>query len=177
MKPTEHPVRRPFPEALAQRLEARFGKRLSRAESIRAHHGHDESHFPDAAPDAVVFVHSTDEVAEVVRACGEFDVPLIPFGVGSSLEGHILATRGGLCISAARLCQQLRQHALQTGHVAACQSGSVQAHGLVKKTELALTLQKTRQRVNICICGACASYGCPSSGTLNLLICARRISQ
>ena len=60
MKPTEHPVRRPFPEALAQRLEARFGKRLSRAESIRAHHGHDESHFPDAAPDAVVFVHSTD---------------------------------------------------------------------------------------------------------------------
>ena len=98
MKPTEHPVRRPFPEALAQRLEARFGKRLSRAESIRAHHGHDESHFPDAAPDAVVFVHSTDEVAEVVRACGEFDVPLIPFGVGSSLEGHILATRGGVSI-------------------------------------------------------------------------------
>ena len=90
--------RRPFPEALAQRLEARFGKRLSRAESIRAHHGHDESHFPDAAPDAVVFVHSTDEVAEVVRTCGEFDVPLIPFGVGSSLEGHILATRGGVCI-------------------------------------------------------------------------------
>ena len=98
MKPTEHPVRRPFPEALAQRLEARFGKRLSRAESIRAHHGHDESHFPDAAPDAVVFVHSTDEVAEVVCACGEFDVPLIPFGVGSSLEGHILATRGGVSI-------------------------------------------------------------------------------
>ena len=98
MKPTEHPVRRPFPEALAQRLEGRFGKRLSRAESIRAHHGHDESHFPDAAPDAVVFVHSTDEVAEVVRACGEFDVPLIPFGVGSSLEGHILATRGGVSI-------------------------------------------------------------------------------
>lgn len=98
MKPTEHPVRRPFPEALAQRLERRFGKRLSRAESIRAHHGHDESHFPDAAPDAVVFVHSTDEVAEVVRACGEFDVPLIPFGVGSSLEGHILATRGGVSI-------------------------------------------------------------------------------
>ena len=98
MKPTEHPVRRPFPEALAQRLEGRFGKRLSRAESVRAHHGHDESHFPDAAPDAVVFVHSTDEVAEVVRACGEFDVPLIPFGVGSSLEGHILATRGGVSI-------------------------------------------------------------------------------
>src|SRR5690606_19451579 len=69
-----------------------------RAESIRAHHGHDESHFPDAAPDAVVFVHYTDEVAEVVRTCGEFDVPLIPFGVGSSLEGHILATRGGVCI-------------------------------------------------------------------------------
>ena len=98
MKPTEHPVRLPIPEALAPRLERRFGKRLSRAESIRAHHGHDESHFPDAAPDAVVFVHSTDEVAEVVRACGEFDVPLIPFGVGSSLEGHILATRGGVSI-------------------------------------------------------------------------------
>lgn len=103
MKPSEQALRRPFPEALAQRLEARFGMRLSRAESIRAHHGHDESHFPDAAPDAVVFVHSTDEVAEVVRACGEFDVPLIPFGVGSSLEGHILATRGGVCIDCSEM--------------------------------------------------------------------------
>ena len=98
MKPSDQPARPRFPDALAQRLEARFGKRLSRAESIRAHHGHDESHFPDAAPDAVVFAHSTEEVAEVVRACGEFGVPLIPFGVGSSLEGHILATRGGVCI-------------------------------------------------------------------------------
>ncbi len=98
MKPAEQTARRPFPEALAQRLEDRFGKRVSRAQGIRAHHGHDESHFPDAAPDAVVFVHTTDEVVDLVRACAEFDVPVIPFGVGSSLEGHILATRGGVCV-------------------------------------------------------------------------------
>lgn len=98
MTPVEQTARRPLPEALAQRLEARFGQRASRAQSIRAHHGHDESHFPDAAPDAVVFVRSTEEVADLVRACAEFDVPVIPFGVGSSLEGHILATRGGVCI-------------------------------------------------------------------------------
>ncbi|WEN41351.1 putative FAD-linked oxidoreductase [Thauera sp. GDN1] len=98
MKPAEQTARRPFPEALEQRLEDRFGKRASRAQGIRAHHGHDESHFPDAAPDAVVFVHTTDEVVDLVRACAEFDVPVIPFGVGSSLEGHILATRGGVCV-------------------------------------------------------------------------------
>ena len=98
MTPVEQTARRPLPEALAQRLEARFGQRASRAESIRARHGHDESHFPDAAPDAVVFVRSTEDVVDLVRACAEFDVPVIPFGVGSSLEGHILATRGGVCI-------------------------------------------------------------------------------
>jgi len=88
----------PLPDTFTHALAERFGKRFSTAEAIRAHHGHDESHFPDALPDAVVWPHSTDEVVEVVKLCHQHRVPVIPFGVGSSLEGHILATNGGISI-------------------------------------------------------------------------------
>ena len=88
----------PLPDAFTQALAARFGKRFSTAEAVRAHHGHDESHFADALPDGVVWPHSTDEVVEVVRLCHAHRVPVIPFGVGSSLEGHILATNGGISV-------------------------------------------------------------------------------
>ncbi len=88
----------PLPDAFTQALASRFGKRFSTAEAVRAHHGHDESHFPDALPDGVVWPHSTDEVVEVVKLCHAHRVPVIPFGVGSSLEGHILATNGGISV-------------------------------------------------------------------------------
>ena len=88
----------PLPDAFTQALAARFGKRFSTAEAVRAHHGHDESHFADALPDGVVWPHSTDEVVEVVKLCHAHRVPVIPFGVGSSLEGHILATNGGISV-------------------------------------------------------------------------------
>ena len=79
-------------------MAAGFGARFSTAEAVRAHHGHDESHFPDALPDAVVFPHTTEEVAVIVALCREHGVALIPYGVGSSLEGHILAVRGGISV-------------------------------------------------------------------------------
>ncbi len=100
----------PLPDAFSQALAERFGKRFSTAEAVRAHHGHDESHFPDALPDGVVWPHSTAEVVEVVKLCHQHRVPVIPFGVGSSLEGHILATNGGISIDLSEMNQIVTIH-------------------------------------------------------------------
>ncbi len=90
--------RRPLPPAFIDTLRARFGERFTTSAGVRGHHGHDESHFADAPPDAVIFPHTTDEVAAIVKTCAMHAVPIVPYGVGSSLEGHILAIHGGLCI-------------------------------------------------------------------------------
>ena len=106
-----HPApRKPLPSAFIETLEAAFGKRFSTAEAIRAHHGHDESHFPDALPDAVVWPHSTEEVVTVVKACHQYRVPIIPFGAGSSLEGHILALHGGVSLDFSEMNKVLAVH-------------------------------------------------------------------
>ncbi|HJV27597.1 MAG TPA: FAD-linked oxidase C-terminal domain-containing protein [Aromatoleum sp.] len=100
--------RAPLPEAFMTFMCRRFGKRFSTAEAVRAHHGHDESHFADALPDAVVWPHTTDEIVEIVKACGAHGVPVIAFGVGSSLEGHVLATRGGISVDFSEMNRVLR---------------------------------------------------------------------
>ncbi|MFT3799652.1 MAG: FAD-linked oxidase C-terminal domain-containing protein [Burkholderiaceae bacterium] len=104
-------LRRPLPAALAEWLRSRFGDRFSVAQAVRDHHGRDESPFPVTPPDAVVFAHSTDEVVEIVRACREHKVPIIPFGVGSSLEGHLLALHGGVTIDLSQMNRVLAIHA------------------------------------------------------------------
>ncbi|MCD6675020.1 MAG: FAD-binding protein [Burkholderiaceae bacterium] len=96
-------LKRPFPDALASALRARFGERFSTAAAVRDHHGRDESPFPPTPPDAVVFAHGTDDVAEVVRLCRAHRVPVIAYGVGSSLEGHLLAVRGGVSIDLSQM--------------------------------------------------------------------------
>mgnify|MGYP001309315407 FL=1 len=103
--------RRPLPQTFIDALAAGFGARFSTAEAVRAHHGHDESHFPDALPDAVVFPHTTEEVAVIVALCREHGVALIPYGVGSSLEGHILAVRGGISVDFSEMNKVLAVHA------------------------------------------------------------------
>ncbi|MCB2055040.1 MAG: FAD-binding protein [Geminicoccaceae bacterium] len=75
-----------------------LGRRLSTSRAVREHHGRGEGYQPVAAPDAVAFVRSTAEVAALVRLCAEHDVPIVPFGTGTSLEGHVAALRGGICI-------------------------------------------------------------------------------
>lgn len=75
-----------------------LGSRFSLAEAVRAHHGHDESHFPDALPEAVAWPRSAGEVKGIMDLCGAHRIPVIAFGVGSSLEGHILAVHGGISI-------------------------------------------------------------------------------
>jgi D-lactate dehydrogenase (cytochrome) len=85
-------------DAAVEALRALLGDRLSTSPSVLDLHGRDESSFAPAPPDAVAFPQSTEEVAAVVRACAEHAVPVIPFGTGSSLEGHILATHGGVSV-------------------------------------------------------------------------------
>ncbi|HEY7240745.1 MAG TPA: FAD-binding protein, partial [Burkholderiales bacterium] len=85
-----------FAPAALTELKALLGERVSTSAAVREHHGKDESYFPYALPDAVVFVESTEEVRDVVEICRRHRVPMIPFGVGTSLEGHILAVQGGV---------------------------------------------------------------------------------
>tara|TARA_E500000331_G_scaffold303098_2_gene305363 strand:+ start:2582 stop:3937 length:1356 start_codon:yes stop_codon:yes gene_type:complete len=73
--------------------------RLSTARSVREQHGHDESYHASHLPDAVVFPTDTEEVIDIVKVCAEHGVPVIPFGTGTSLEGHVAALRGGVCIN------------------------------------------------------------------------------
>jgi D-lactate dehydrogenase (cytochrome) len=96
-------LKRPLPDALTEQLRARFGERFSTAMAVREHHGRDESPFPVTPPDAVVFAESTEDVVDAVAACREHRVPIIPFGVGSSLEGHLLAVQGGVTIDLSRM--------------------------------------------------------------------------
>jgi D-lactate dehydrogenase (cytochrome) len=94
--------------ALVASLHDLLGDRATTARGIRDQHGRDESYFDPATPDAVVFPESTEEVRAIVALCREHRVPVIPYGAGSSLEGHILAVRGGVCIDMSRMNRILR---------------------------------------------------------------------
>jgi D-lactate dehydrogenase (cytochrome) len=89
-------------------LTALLGDRLSTARSVREQHGKDESYHTPHAPDAVAFVQSTDEVAAVVRLCAAHGVPVIPYGTGTSLEGHVAALRGGVSIDMSQMRRVVR---------------------------------------------------------------------
>ncbi|WP_206999142.1 FAD-binding oxidoreductase [Trinickia mobilis] len=100
-------VRRPVPAELLDALKAAFGERASTSEAVRAHHGRDESPFDPQLPDAVVFARSTEDVQAAVKLCGQYNVPIIPYGNGSSLEGHLLAVEGGVSIDLSAMNQVL----------------------------------------------------------------------
>jgi len=86
-------------QAAIAELRDPLGERLSTAMAVRQHHGQDVlSYHPTQPPDAVAFPESTAEVAEIVKVCARQKTPIIPFGTGTSLEGHVMALRGGVCI-------------------------------------------------------------------------------
>jgi len=89
-------------------LRSFLGDRVSTADAVRDHHSHAESWHAPARPDAVVFPLSTDEVSATVRACAAARVPMVPFGMGSSLEGHVNAVKGGVSIDLTRMTRVLR---------------------------------------------------------------------
>lgn len=88
---------------LLSELRGIVEQRLSTSEAIREQHGHDESYHLGHPPGAVVFAHSTEEVSAVVKACAARGVPVIPFGTGTSLEGHVAALHGGVCIDLSQM--------------------------------------------------------------------------
>jgi len=96
--------------ALIDELKAVLGERITASRGVREHHGKDESYFPYAPPDLVAFPESTEEVRAIVNVCRQHGIPLIPFGVGSSLEGHVLAIRGGVCVDLSRMNKVLTVH-------------------------------------------------------------------
>ena len=89
---------RDFSQSALEELRALLGDRVSVSAAIREHHGKDESHFPNALPDAVVFPRSTEEVRDIIGVCRRHQIPIVPFGVGTSLEGHVLAVHGGVTV-------------------------------------------------------------------------------
>jgi D-lactate dehydrogenase (cytochrome) len=102
-------LRRNHPnQAVIDRLRELFGERLSTSAAVRGQHGKDESYHAPAPPDAVVFAHSTPEVAEIVALCAAHNVPVIPFGTGTSLEGHVAALEGGVCIDLSQMNRVVR---------------------------------------------------------------------
>jgi D-lactate dehydrogenase (cytochrome) len=101
---------REFDQSVLTELKALLGERVSTSAAVREHHGKDESYFPYALPDAVVFPHTTEEVRDVVNICRRHRVPMIPFGVGTSLEGHILAIEGGVSVDLSQMNKVLAVH-------------------------------------------------------------------
>ncbi len=92
-------------------LKQRFGEQLQTGQAIREQHGHTTTWIENQPPDAVVFAQSTEDVADVVRVAAEHGVPIIPFGTGTSLEGHVNAPAGGISIDVSQMNKVLEVHA------------------------------------------------------------------
>src|SRR5690606_25681229 len=101
----------PLSEALLDELREQLGDRVATTLPIREHHGTDISSYPVTPPDAVVFPHTTEEVVAIVRLCARHRTPMIPFGLGTSVEGHVLATDGGVCIDMSQMNRILEVNA------------------------------------------------------------------
>jgi D-lactate dehydrogenase (cytochrome) len=106
-------VERPSAEAkrnLFARLAARFGNRFSTGTALREQHANTLTWIATQPPDAVLFAETTQEVVEAVKLCAEARVPVIPFGTGTSLEGHVNAPLGGVSLDLSRMNRILAVH-------------------------------------------------------------------
>lgn len=105
------PVNNAVTSEFLEALRAIAGDRVSVSGSVRDQHGHDEGHHATCPPDAVVFAISTEEISAIVSLCAAYNVPVIPYGTGTSLEGHVAALKGGVCIDVMRMNEVLEVHA------------------------------------------------------------------
>ena len=101
-------VQSPAIESALADLRAFLGERATAALAAREHHSHDESSFPPALPDLVCFPQSTEEVSRIVGVSASYNLPMVPFGAGTSLEGHVHALRGGISIDMRQMNRVLR---------------------------------------------------------------------
>ena len=90
-------------QGLLNQLQNRFGDRFSTGQSVREQHGQGESWVELKAPEAVVWIQSTEEAVELVKLCAEYQVPITPYGAGTSLEGHVQALKGGICVDLSQM--------------------------------------------------------------------------
>ena len=98
-------------DALIEELRTIPGANLSTTAAVRDHHSRGESHHPAALPHAVVFPDTTEDVQAIVRACATHRSPIVPFGAGSSLEGHVNPIHGGVSIDMTKMNRVLRMSA------------------------------------------------------------------
>jgi D-lactate dehydrogenase (cytochrome) len=94
---------RAVPAAFLEALVARFGAQCSQSLAVREQHGRDEGALQAPPPSAVVFAESTQDVADAVKLASEYEVPVIAYGAGSSIEGHLLAVQGGISLDVSRM--------------------------------------------------------------------------
>ncbi|APE44404.1 FAD-binding oxidoreductase [Sulfitobacter alexandrii] len=92
-------------------LKQSFGERFQTGQSIREQHGHTTTWIENQMPDGVVFARSTEEVSEVVKLCAAHKVPVIPYGTGTSLEGHVNAPAGGISVDLSQMDKVLAVNA------------------------------------------------------------------
>ncbi|MEO8740338.1 MAG: FAD-linked oxidase C-terminal domain-containing protein [Casimicrobiaceae bacterium] len=105
---------RPDASAVAgvvRRLCGDYGERAVTSQAVREHHSHGEGLADAGMPDVVVYPHSNEEVMAIVRLCAAVRVPVIPFGVGTSLEGHVAALFGGVCMDLSQMNRMLEVNA------------------------------------------------------------------
>jgi D-lactate dehydrogenase (cytochrome) len=103
--------RPPLDPAFVEALRQRFGDALGLSDAVRDQHGASEAHFTSMPPDAVVFAQSTDEVVDLVKLCTAANVPIVPYGAGTSIEGNTLAVRGGVSVNLSQMTQILSVNA------------------------------------------------------------------
>jgi D-lactate dehydrogenase (cytochrome) len=101
----------PLKRQLLASLQQLLGDRVTTSAAVCEQHGRDESYHAPHAPDAVAFARNTEEVAEIVRLCAQYQTPVIAFGTGTSLEGHVAALQGGVCIDLSQMNRILQVNA------------------------------------------------------------------
>ncbi len=90
-------------QAVVEAARGFLGERITTSSGHRDHHSHGQDTQPPVMPDAVAFVESTEEVSRLMALCHAQGVPVVPYGTGTSLEGHVTPVRGGITIDLSRI--------------------------------------------------------------------------